>query len=287
MILITGATGALGQQTIKHLLKSKDAKEITVLVRNESKARTFIDQGINVKIGSYEDINSLKRATQGIDQLLLIPSPSGTIFSENKNVIDTAKKHGVKHILYTSLLVKNIEKSPLKALLQQHLETEKYAKESGIPFTILKNTMYADAIPLFVGNDVLENGVYLHAADGKVPFALRRELGEAAANTLLDEKHLNKEYELTASEYYTYADVANALSDLSGKQVPFYAETTVEEYENHLRKKGVHAGELFAISGFVTDKRNAVFQLLSNDLEHLLDRKPLSLKESLREIYNF
>ena len=287
MILITGATGALGQQTIKHLLKLKDAKEITVLVRNESKAQTFIDQGINVKIGSYEDINSLEQAMQGIDQLLLIPSPSGTIFSENKNVIDTAKKHGVKHILYTSLLVKNIEKSPLKALLQQHLDTEKYAKESGIPYTILKNTMYADAIPLFVGNDVLENGVYLHAADGKVPFALRRELGEAAANALLDEKHLNKEYELTASEYYTYADVADALSELSGKQVPFYAQTTVEEYENHLRKKGVHEGELFAISGFVTDKRNAIFQLLSNDLEHLLCRKPLPLKESLREIYNF
>lgn len=286
MILITGATGALGTAAINHLLTKVDPSQIAVLIRNESKAESFKQKGIAVRIGDYADIEALEQAMKGIEKVLLISSPNEhDIFSEHKNVIDAAKRNDVKQLVYTSLLVKDIEESPLRNLLQQHFDTEQYTMASGIAYTVLKNTMYTDAIPLFVGNDVLEKGIYLHAASGRTPFALRRELGEAAANVLLDAKHLNKQYELTASESYSYADVAQALTELSGKTVPFYAETTLADYEKSLKDVGFQEETIFAVAAFVTDKRNGVFEMLSDDLAFVLGRESMGLKESLKEVY--
>jgi putative NADH-flavin reductase len=75
MILVTGATGHLGNAAIQSLLKKGvPAHEITALVRDENKAVHLKDQGIQIKIGNYNDYNSLKDALQGVDKLLLISS---------------------------------------------------------------------------------------------------------------------------------------------------------------------------------------------------------------------
>ena len=77
MILVTGATGNLGSAAITQLLKNTSAKNIAVLARDENKAKHLKEKGIDVRIGSYEDIGSLDLAMQGIDKLLMISSSMG------------------------------------------------------------------------------------------------------------------------------------------------------------------------------------------------------------------
>jgi NAD(P)H dehydrogenase (quinone) len=40
------------------------------------------------------------------------------------------------------------------------------------------------------------------------------------------------------------------------------------------------------VTGFSEDVKNHQFEILTRDLEKLLGRKPASLKESLKEVYN-
>ncbi len=72
MILGTGAAGQLGTAVINHLLKKTSANQIAALVRDESKASTLKEQGVDIRIGSYDDRASLDKAMQGVEKVLLI-----------------------------------------------------------------------------------------------------------------------------------------------------------------------------------------------------------------------
>jgi NAD(P)H dehydrogenase (quinone) len=102
----------------------------------------------------------------------------------------------------------------LRPLMEDLYQAEDYIKESGLTYTILRNSLYAGATPLYAGEKVIETGISLPTGNGKVPFALRREMGEAAANALLQNGHENQTYEITGSELYSYK-TANAFSVLS------------------------------------------------------------------------
>jgi NAD(P)H dehydrogenase (quinone) len=77
-------------------------------------------------------------------------------------------------------------------------------------------------LPIYVGNNVFESGIYLPSGDGKLPFALRREMGEAIANVIVQsDEHQNKTFNITNNELYSFDDVAKILSALSGKTISY------------------------------------------------------------------
>jgi NAD(P)H dehydrogenase (quinone) len=284
MILVTGATGHLGSATIAQLVQQVPAVQVAVLVRDLQKAARLQAQGVDIRVGSFDDAASLDNAMAGIEKVFLISTGDMNRFAQHKNVIDAAKKAGVKHIVYTSVTLKDLETSAIKSLMESHFQTEDYIKESGLSYTFLRNNLYADVIPNFVGDKVLEQGIFLPAGDGKVPFALRREMGEAAANVLTQPGHENKTYVITGSELYSYHDVATVLSDLSGKAVT-YTDVEAAAFNDQLKQHGLPDFVIFLVGGFSADIKNHQLETVSSDLETLLGRKPASLHESLKELY--
>lgn len=285
MILVTGATGHLGAATLKHLLKSTPVNNIAAFARDENKVAHLKEQGMEVRIGTFDDTASLDNAMQGIDKVLLISGVDPHRFQQHKNVVDAAKKAGVKHIAYTSISLEDVESSAIKSFMKSHFQTEDYIKQCGLPYTLLRNTLYMDGIPMFVGQNVLETGIYLPSANGKVPYALRDEMGEAAANVLLQDGHENKTYHITGSELYSYEDVAKELSSLSGKTV-HYTDADASTFPDLLKQWGVPEIGIFIVSGFSEDIKNRQFEMVGKDLENLLGRKPTNLRDGLKQIFN-
>jgi len=79
-------------------------------------------------------------------------------------------------------------------LATAYIETEKLIKGSGITYTIMRNSLYADVLPMFMGEKVLETGIFLPAGTGRTSFTTRLNMAEAVANILTSEGHENKEY---------------------------------------------------------------------------------------------
>lgn len=285
MILITGATGNLGKATVEFLAKKVPAKDIAVLVRDENKASDLKALGVNVRTGDYNDKNSLVKAFEGIEKVLLISSNDfNDRLGQQKRAVDAAKEAGVKHILYTGVSMQNKDQSALKPLMGDHFETEKYILESGLNYTFLRDNLYADVIPMFIGEHVLETGINLPAGNGRVPYSLRTEMAEAFANVLTTTGHENKTYEISNVESYSYQDVADALSAHSGKKV-IYNAVSVEDFTKALTEAGVPEMMIGFSVGFATATKNGDFDIPNNHLEQLLGRKPSSLNEAIREIY--
>lgn len=287
MILITGATGHFGTATINFLLKKGvSPANIAGLVRNPDKAAGLKENGINIKTGDYNDYASLVNAFKNIDSLLLVSGNDIPKRSQQQEAaVKAAKEAGVKHILYTSFERKNESAdSPIAPIAQSHLATEKFIIESGIPYTILRNNLYMDYVPMFLGEKVLETGIFWPAGQGKLAAVTRENMAEATANVLTGKGHENKSYHISAPESFSLGDVATLLSAVTGKTVP-YLDPSVEDYKQALQKAGVPAEYIGVFAGFAEATKQGEFDATSTDLEKLLGRKPLAIKEFLTNVY--
>ncbi|WP_426278786.1 SDR family oxidoreductase [Chryseobacterium sp. S-02] len=287
-ILVTGATGHLGKETIEFLLKKGIApSQILALVRDESKAADLKAKGINLITGDYNNYASLVNAFKGVDKLLFISSsdvPNRTL--QHENVVKAAKEAVVNHIIYTSaLLTVPVEKSPISFVAQVHQKTEKWISESGLTNTLLKNNLYMDIIPQFIGDKVLETGtIYLPAGNGKTAFTLRSDMAEAAANILTTEGHEGKEYNFTNLETYTYKDVADVISEITGKTIN-YMSPTAEEFGAVLKNADVSVDMIGAFTAFTLAQAQGNFDITGTDLQNLLGRNPTTITEYLETLY--
>ena len=287
MILVTGATGHFGKAAIDFLLqKGVPANSIVALVRDETKAAGLKEKGIILKKGDYDDYTSLLNAFTGIDKLLLVSgSDIANRSTQQANAVKAAKEAGVKYILYTSFERKNeTASSPIAFVAKAHIETEQAIKATGIPYTIFRNNLYTDYIPVFIGEKVLETGVYWPAGNTQLAVASRKDMAEAAANVLTGSGHQGKEYKIANTEKITFNDVADTLSKISGKSIA-YISPAADEYKAALTTAGVPEMYVTMFAGFAEAIKQGEFDSTGTDLEMLLGRKPESLLTFLEKFY--
>jgi NAD(P)H dehydrogenase (quinone) len=285
MILITGASGHLGAATIRALLAIAPASDIAVMARDAQKVAAWTAQGLSFRQGDYNDQASLETAMQGIDTLLFISSPDtddAVRAHQHGNVIRAAVAAGVQDIVYTSMLHTSPDASFLPAA--SHLRTEETLKASGLSYTILRNTFYADVALQLMGNALESGQWYFAGGDAKANFAARTDMAEALARVLLaPQEHHNKTYEIAAGESHSCAELASIVSELSGRAIQ-YVPISNEALAEGMRGAGLPEPLVAVLASGA--KAIAAGELDSTDpaLEQLLGRKPLGLKEALRQV---
>lgn len=287
MILVTGATGHFGKAAISSLLsKNVPAHTIAALVRDEQKATDLKEKGIIIRKGDYDDYASLVAAFTGVDKLLLVSaSDIASRSTQQANAVKAAKEAGVKYILYTSFERKNeTASSPIAFVAKAHIETEQNIKDSGIAYTFFRNNLYTDFVPVFIGEKVLETGLFWPAGDGRGAFATREDMAAAAANVLTSEGHEGREYSIANTETISFAEVAAVLSGIAGKTIS-YTSPTQEAYKAALSAAGVPEMYVNMFAAFAEAIKQGEFESGHSDLEKLLGRKPQSTADFLKSVY--
>lgn len=243
MIAITGATGQLGRLVIEALLaRNTPAREVVALVRDPQKAQDLAAKGVTVRQADYSKPETLLPAFTGVDKLLLISSNElGQRATQHRAVIDAAKTAGVKLLAYTSVL--HADKSVL-GLAAEHRETEQALRDSGLPFTLLRNGWYTENYAASIPA-ALQHGVMLGSAqDGKISSAARADYALAAAIVLTsgDSKdHAGHIYELAGDRAFTLTEFAHAVATQSGKAV-VYKDLPQADYKAALTGFGLPEG---------------------------------------------
>jgi NAD(P)H dehydrogenase (quinone) len=272
---VTGATGQLGRLVVEELKKRVSADAIVALVRTPSKAA---DMGVESYEFDYNNSDDLVCALAGIDRLLLISSNEiGQRARQHANVVAAAKKAGVKWVVYTSLL--HADTSSL-SLAEEHKATEKVLKESGLPYTLLRNGWYTENYTGSIPNAIAAGAFIGSAGNGKIASAARADYAEAAAVVLTDLDHQQKIYELAGDDAYTLADLAAEVSHQIGKAIP-YQNLSEADYASALKKVGIPEGLAYAIAGWdVAASRNDLFDN-GHHLSKLIGRTTTSLSDSV------
>jgi NAD(P)H dehydrogenase (quinone) len=286
-VLITGATGQLGSAVLNELIGKRGYENVSALVRDLSKAGKLKEKGVHLIQGDYNDYNSLVSAFKGIDKLYFVSgSDVFTRSTQHENIVKAAKEAKVGHIIYTSFQRKTDDAtSPIALVGSAHILAEKLIRESGLTYTILKHALYADIVPAFIGDQVLNSGViFLPAGVGKASFTSREDMASAGVAVLTGKGHENKTYEISVDKSYSFYDVAKLLTELSGKQI-FYAAPDAGTFSATLAKAGVPKEVVQVTTSFCKAIAQGEFDFPDSTMEKLIGRKPESLKDFLKNAY--
>jgi len=277
---ITGATGQLGRLIVDKLKDRISPENIVALVRTPEK---IDDKTIEARQFNYDVPDSLAKSLEGIDHLMLISgSEVGKRKQQHENVINAAKKAGVKWIVYTSLL--HADSSSI-SLAGEHRATEAALKASGIGIahTILRNGWYTENYTSSIPASVKNGAIIGCAGEGKISSATREDYAEAAAVVLTSANQQGKVYELAGDKHYRLKELATEVSLQTGKDIP-YQNITETEYVAILTSMGIPDEYAKTIVGFDTAaSRNDLFDD-SKQLSQLIGRPTTALSQSVKEV---
>ncbi|KIL49410.1 SDR family oxidoreductase [Jeotgalibacillus soli] len=280
-IVVTGATGGLGNAVIQHLLKKVPASEIIASVRNVDKASDLANQGVEVRYGDYHDFESMKKSFEGAEKVLFISSPDADDtdrIGQHATVAKAARDAGVKHIAYTGFAFGEESNLPLALV---HMATEYAIRSTNIPYTFLRNSLYTDVFvnPGLAGA-VQSGELVTNAGIGTINAVLRDDLAKAAATVLAEEGHENKSYNLVNPQPWSFDDLAHALTEVSGKEVK-HRSVSFEEAKDYLVNIGLPA-PIAELSAFIYDGvAKGETSKSSQDLYNLIGT-PTSLKDAVK-----
>jgi uncharacterized protein YbjT (DUF2867 family) len=149
MILVVGATGALGGMITRDLLSR--GHSVRVLVRPGSKYDRLLELGAQPVMGDLKDPQSLRRACTGVTAVITTANSAGRTDPDttdavdrhgNRALIDAAREAGAEHFVFVSALGAS-EESPVD-FFRAKGETERHLADSGMTWTILQPNIFME-----------------------------------------------------------------------------------------------------------------------------------------------
>ena len=226
-IAVTGATGQLGGRIAAALAAAGVAQRL--VVRSPERAPTL--PAAEVVAATYGDGAAGRTALTGIDTVFMVSgAEEPDRLAAHRTFVDAAVDAGVSRIVYTSFFAAAPDAT--FTLARDHWHTEQHIRASGLRFIFLRNNLYADQFVLFAGAD----GVLLGpGGDGRVSAVARRDVADVAVAVLLaagsgDSRHDGRTYDLTGPESLSLADAARIITEVTGREVSYRAETVEQAY---------------------------------------------------------
>jgi NAD(P)H dehydrogenase (quinone) len=282
-LVITGASGQLARSAAELVLAAVDPGDLILTTRTPAALGSFAARGAVVRHADFADPRSLRAAFAGGERLLLV---SATDLRErqaqHQAAIDAAKAAGVRHVIYTSGL--KPEPSNPAVVAPSHHATEQALKQSGLRWTILRNSLYAD-YQLPEAKGAIATGELVHnRGQGVTAYVAREDCARVAAAVLLKGGNESAVYEITGSEAFSADDLAALYGQIGGRAVraralddAAFVATLVGDAkgDDHLR----YGAEL--VASFGRSIREGYMDSCTDAVATLTGRAPLTLRQVL------
>jgi uncharacterized protein YbjT (DUF2867 family) len=227
MILVVGATGALGGTVTRNLLAG--GHSVRVLVREGSDYASLVEAGAQPVMGDLKDPASLQRACADIATVVSTANSAArtgedTIDSVdrrgNRALVDAAKSAGVRHFVFVSAAGAAID-SPVD-LLRAKAETEARLQASGMSYTILQPNIFMDVwfgmligMPLQQGRPV----TLIEPARARHTFVSTNDVAAFVSVAAARETGSNETIFVGGPEALSWQDVVAAAEGVIGRKV--------------------------------------------------------------------
>jgi NAD(P)H dehydrogenase (quinone) len=269
-VAVTGSTGAVGGR-VARLLAERGVRQ-RLVVRDLARAPTLT--GAEAAVATYEDGEALRRALDGVRTLLLVSGHEARGRMElHRSAVRAAAAAGVERVVYTSFL--GAAPQATFTFARDHFLTEQAVLAAGMRLTALRNSLYADAVPYFVGEDDVVRGP---AGTGRAAWVARDDVARLAVAALLDDVHADRVYDVSGPEPLTMEETCAVLSEAVGRRIRYHAETMDEA-------RASRAGaDPYLVEGWIGSYASIATgetSVTSHTVEAVTGRRPLTLREFL------
>jgi uncharacterized protein YbjT (DUF2867 family) len=237
MILVTGVNGLIGSAVIREFARQE--YPVRALVRNRAKAQALETlPGVEVVEGDMLRPETLGRALDGVDRVLLISSPDQQMVETQCTFIDAAKKAGVRHIVKLSGVTTSLD-SPF-LFSRMHAEIARHLERSGLAWTQLRPSQFMTEYLREVPTIVAESAFFLPFEDAKLTPVDLEDIAKAAFALLTTPGHEGKAYMISGPEALSMREIAEQISLAIGKTVR-YVNISPEERKRAQLAAGIPA----------------------------------------------
>jgi len=219
MLLITGAGGTVGTALVEELKGSDQTMRLTF--RSKDKAEKAIAAGYDAVALDYAQPETLVPAFDGVASVFLLGTGVLGQAEGEINVVNAAKAAGVAKIVKLSVWGAEAEEY---ALARMHRTVERAIEASGLGLMFLRPNNFIQSFIRYEAESIKAEGAfYLPAGEAKINHIDVRDIARVAARALTAPGHAGKAYNLSGPQAISYAEVADILSQVLGKQVRYVA----------------------------------------------------------------
>lgn len=210
MIVITGAGGHVGGLIADNF--GEHGLPVRLLTRDPSRLSERAGTEI-VEIEGFEDKPALASALGEGDRVFMVAMHSSVEdrTRQHRAFVDVAVAAKIGQLVYLSCLGAGPEAVFLHG--RSHGATEDMVRGSGLPFTIVRMSMWTDDIPNWFDPDGV---IRAPAGDGRISFTYRPEIASVIAATLTGEGHEGKTYDVTGPESVSMPELAVLAAEITG-----------------------------------------------------------------------
>ncbi|MFX0074016.1 MAG: NAD-dependent epimerase/dehydratase family protein, partial [Candidatus Hermodarchaeota archaeon] len=259
-ILLTGASGTVGKEIFKELLRRTDVYEVSLFLRGSKKNRKLFKQYVNeVRIvwGTLQNYQDVKEAVNEQDIVIHVAGALPDLAFKNPEIVVSTNVGGTQHIIkamksqqnppkliFTSSVTvygdrrKNpiikvsdpIDKNTEDIYASTKIEVETLIKESNLEYCIFR-------IPFVVSTDVLKfrRVMFYIALDTSVENIHAKDVGLALVNAIESKEIWNKTFNLGGGKQsqLSYRDNLDDMYEIMGFGRGFLPDEAFSKVHSH------------------------------------------------------
>ncbi|MGD0031149.1 NAD(P)H-binding protein [Paenibacillus illinoisensis] len=221
-ILVTGATGSVGEHIVKQLLLS----QVEVRALSRSHKNTGLPAKAQTVVGDLDNPETLEVHLKSIDSLFLITQSEQTEarFLANQRIIQLAKEANVKRIV----ALMDYEGNPIENII----------KESGMEWTIIRPSEFMKNALYFWADSIQNEGIVRTGFPETLSVRIHEaDIAAVAVKALVEDGHHKKIYNLTGPQSLSIREMVRQISDITGKPIEL-----IELTEEQVRRNSKHQG---------------------------------------------
>jgi uncharacterized protein YbjT (DUF2867 family) len=274
MILVTGATGTIGNDVLRRLAAVGERPR--AFVRDPQMAGHRLGDGVEYVVGDLDRPDTVAAGLAGVDRVFLLTRQNARQPEWERTVIDAAVRSGARHLVKLSVFRAD-ERSPLQ-IARQHREAERAVERSGLTYTIVRPVFLMQNLP-----GMLRQGAIRTATgDGRVAMVDARDVAAVAVDALISRASEGKTYTLTGPESLSFDEVAGLLSQHTRKCLR-HQRVAPDDVRNAVQRSGMEpwfAEDMAKLHGMLAAGYE---DLVTDDVRTATGTSPGTLAEFARD----
>ncbi len=225
MILVAGATGCLGTEVVRRLVREASGEPVRVLTRDPARATKLTGEGhVEVAVGDVRDAAAVREAMKGVRVVVSAVhgfvgkgvDPRSVDLEGNKNLIAAAEACDVARFVLLSIY--GVTPDHSMDLFRAKYFAEEALVASRLSWTIVKPTAFMETWLTLLGAPLLAKGKTTIFGRGKNPinFVSAHDVAAIVARAAIDETLRNERIDVGGPENLSFSQFVETFEKVTG-----------------------------------------------------------------------
>ena len=275
-ILVIGALGNVGTEIVKQL--QVQWQKIRAADISKEKLKERFDDTVEATQFDFCSPETHEATFRDVDKMFLLRPPQLTDVKRHMfPAIDAAKRSGVRHVVFLSLIGVD------KMTFLPHSHVEQYLQKIGMQTTFLRCSFFMQNLNTTHRKELQERSeIFVPVGKARTSFIDVRDIAKVAALALTEEGHAGKTYDLTGSEGLDYWEVSRMMSEVLGRKISYRNPNPLYFLAETVRR-GTPFSFAMVMTGLYLSTRFGMAKLITNDVERLTGHKPISFRQYVQD----